>query len=335
VLAKNKYFLTYNQQMKRLRNDKNIVCEGTANKKILVRAGYFNLVNGYKSPFVQGKDTKGNHIYLPGTTIQQLLAVKTFDDKLRSYLLMYISQIEEEVRALTAYKFDEVNDKGNIAWYSTDAYSPNVSLQNKMSVISKAYKEISISELEYVKFYMKDHEQIPTWIMVKTINFATFIDLLNYSKETVKHSLCSLYGIYDRNGYPSVKLLIGSLHWIRKVRNACAHNERIYCISRMKELKKNSGRIVEQYIQSYGNRYTRDLEQKLFDLFVYFKYYLPSGEFKAFIKEIKNMLVELEGKIHQNAFDYVRGSMGIKSLNDLDLLVAMPKNDIEYHKFDK
>ena len=73
----------------------------------------------------------------------------------------------------------------------------------------------------------------------------------------------------------------------------------------------------------------------MFDLFVYFKYYLPGVEFKAFIKEIKSMLVELEGKIHQNAFDYVRGSMGIKSLKDLDLLVAMPKNDIEYHKFDK
>ena len=31
-----KFFLTYNQQMKKLRNDKQILCKGTAHKKILV-----------------------------------------------------------------------------------------------------------------------------------------------------------------------------------------------------------------------------------------------------------------------------------------------------------
>ena len=47
-----KYFLTYNQQMRKLRNDKKISCVGSADKKILVRAGYFNIVNGYKNPII-------------------------------------------------------------------------------------------------------------------------------------------------------------------------------------------------------------------------------------------------------------------------------------------
>ena len=38
-----KDFLTYNQQMRKLRNDKHINCQGSAHKKILIRSGYFNI----------------------------------------------------------------------------------------------------------------------------------------------------------------------------------------------------------------------------------------------------------------------------------------------------
>ena len=58
-MNEDKLFLTYNQQMKKLRNDKHIECKGSSHKKILIRAGYFNIVNGYKTPFVSGRDSNG------------------------------------------------------------------------------------------------------------------------------------------------------------------------------------------------------------------------------------------------------------------------------------
>lgn len=133
----------------------------------------------------------------------------------------------------------------------------------------------------------------------------------------------------DSNGLPNVKLLIGSLHWMRKVRNACAHNERVYCLSR------GSGRIAENYLSLLSRGYTRNQSQNLFDLFVYFKYYLPKSEYKQFIAELKAMLNSLSTKIHPHAFDYVRGRMGIRNMSDLDMLSSLPKNDIDYNKFDK
>lgn len=330
-----KLFLTYNQQMRKLRNDKGIICNGSSHKKILVRAGYFNIVNGYKTPFVSGQDSNGKHLYISGTSIEQLQAVKQFDEKLRSFLLRYITQVEEETRTLAGYKFDECNDNGNIPWYSTDAYSPNRSLQEKMSVISNAYSELSKSHVDYVSFYMDNHKQIPTWIMFKVVNFSTFIDLVRHSKTDVSHSLCRLYGIEDEQGHPNVKLLIGSLHWMRKIRNSCAHNERVYCLTRTNEKRGNTGRIIEKYFKMLNSGYTRNLEQKLFDLFVYFKYYLPQNEYKQFISELKTMLINLQSKIHPHAFEYVRGQMGIRALDDLDILLGFPKDDIDYNKFDK
>lgn len=333
--SSDKFFLTYNQQMRKLRNDKQILCNGSSHKKILIRSGYFNIVNGYKNPFVSGQDSSGNHFYISGTSIDQLHAVKCFDDKLRSFLLKYITQIEEEVRTLTGYKFDECNDNGKIPWYSTEAYSPNKSLQEKMNVISSAYNELSKSKLDYVNFYMNNHKQIPTWIMIKVVNFSTFINVVQYGKTDVSHSLCSLYELIDTNGHLNVKLLIGSLHWMRKIRNSCAHNERVYCLTRRQSKHGNSGRIIENYFQMLGHRYTRRHDQNLFDLFVYFKYYLPKKEYKQFISELKTLLNSLSSKIHPHAFAYVRGQMGIRDLSDLDLLLSFPKNDIEYNKFDK
>ena len=55
-MHKEKSFLTYNQQLRKLRNEKNIECEGTKDKTLLVRAGYFNIVNGYKDPFTYIQD---------------------------------------------------------------------------------------------------------------------------------------------------------------------------------------------------------------------------------------------------------------------------------------
>lgn len=52
------------------------------------------------------------------------------------------------------------------------------------------------------------------------------------------------------------------------------------------------------------------------------------------IIELKNMLIELQNTLQPNAFDNVRGQMGIKDLNVLDTLIALPKSKIEYHKFD-
>ena len=96
--------------------------------------------------------------------------------------------MEEETRTLVGYKFDECNDNGKIPWYDTNAYSPNKSLQEKMSVISKAYSELNRSLLDYVKFYMNHHKQIPTWIMIKVVKLSDLDVLLNIPKDDIDYN---------------------------------------------------------------------------------------------------------------------------------------------------
>ena len=63
------------------------------------------------------------------------------------------------------------------------------------------------------------------------------------------------------------------------------------------------------------------------------KYYLPSNEYNVFIDKLYNMLTDLQEKIHANAFDYVRGHMGIRNISDLVTLKYAEKEKIDYNKF--
>lgn len=334
-MTNDKVFLTYNQQMRKLRNDKHIDCSGSKSKNILIRSGYFNTVNGYKAPFICGIGSNGEHIYLPDTSLEHFYRLKVFDDELRLFLLKYITQVEEEVRTLTGYKFDQCNSNGKTPWYDTNAYSPKKRLQDRMCAISSAYSELSSSQLDYVRFYMNNHSSIPTWIMIKVINFSTFINILNNSNHTVTHSICKLYNMVDTNGKPNVKLLIGSLHWLRKIRNSCAHNERIFCVHQSHiPRRQNNGRIIETYISSLRPSYSRDSDKRIFDLLVYLKYYLPDKDYQKMMSIFQKMLLDLQKNIPQNAFDNIRGQMGIKNLADLELLKHLPKAPILYNSFD-
>lgn len=308
-----KKFLTLTEQIEYLNVEKKIACV-EEDKISLLRIGYFNLINGYKTPFTSSRDALGNHIYSKGTTINQIIELKRFDDNLRHLLLKTITRFEEEIRTITSYILEK-DKKNNVTWRSVRAYNPDKSSTEIQKLISKIQNEVKDREyLEYVSFYKQNHNRIPMWIVTKIVFLGTFINLIEYSNPSVKNTLCEIYNLKDSSGKNYDKLLFGSLHWIRIVRNACAHNERIYCL-------KGEGRINDNEILKFGNRYKKIRERRLFDLFIYFKYFLEPSEYRNFISEIKGMLVDLQNKVTPFAFDNIRAGMGIKSLSDLDILV--------------
>ena len=58
-----KPFKTYNEQMLYLREKKKISCEGSDDKQVLLRNGYFNLINGYKN-HLSTRQTKAEIIHI-------------------------------------------------------------------------------------------------------------------------------------------------------------------------------------------------------------------------------------------------------------------------------
>ena len=80
-------FLTYEQQLNKLVNDKNLIIN---NQKYAIdtlkEVGYFALVGGYKELYKNPTTKK----YKDGTTFEDIVALYKFDENLRELFLKYI-----------------------------------------------------------------------------------------------------------------------------------------------------------------------------------------------------------------------------------------------------
>jgi abortive infection bacteriophage resistance protein len=76
-MPEKKPFLTYEQQISKLRDEKGLVMPDKAHAtEILTQIGYFSLINGYKTPF---KDFASGQ-YKSGTTFEDIENLYYFDD---------------------------------------------------------------------------------------------------------------------------------------------------------------------------------------------------------------------------------------------------------------
>ena len=208
-----------------------------------------------------------------------------------------------------------------------EAYNTNTPLPNLMKEITSIFTQVHNSKNKYVVHSLKKYKNIPTWIMIKAISFSNLINIISYSKVEVKNSICKIYGLKSTKKEYDHKFLISSLHWFRIVRNSCAHNERIYNIS------SNNGRIHCSFFGNLSKSYTRNYyDQKLIDFIVYIKYYLDNDEYSNFINEMKKILFSLKSNVPPIVFDYIKKEMGIKNIEDLNVLDGI-KHDIDLSDF--
>ena len=86
------------------------------------------------------------------------------------------------------------------------------------------------------------------------------------------------------------------------------------------------------FLPTRKNYITKHYSQRLIDVILYLRYFLPDTEYIAFIEDVERLLITLREKINGNAFDKVRAEMGIRSLDDLEILKNSSK-DIKFNKF--
>ena len=309
-------FFTIDEQFDYLTKNKNIICNED-DKLRLIREGYFNVITGYKYPFILCKNPTGEIVYEEGTSLNHFLCLKDFDDSLRILLLEYLVKVEQEVRTLAAYKFDISNKNGQITWREIEAYDQRNKKDKQIThFISKCFNEIIRNENYDIQVYLKRHEDIPTWAFMSGLTFNTFIQCLDFAKPLVIDTLCGVYGLRDEKNHYNYDFLKAVLNLFRKVRNICAHNEKAYCF------KINGTRLDDKLFSIIDNsNYLIQKDQRLMDIFVHLKYFLDNSEYKRFIYNLKDLLLDLKKQISELAFANVLKEMGIYRIEDLDTLV--------------
>lgn len=96
-----KPFLTYPQQIQKLKDKNLTITDDAAATITLHHYGYFALISGYKDLF-KNPTTKD---YRDGTTLDDIVALYRFDEQLRELTLRYLLQVERHIRSAYSYAF--------------------------------------------------------------------------------------------------------------------------------------------------------------------------------------------------------------------------------------
>ena len=89
-----KIFLSYDQQIEKLKNEKNLQIDDEAYaKEILRQTSYYSLIEGYKDIFKNPTTKK----YKDGTRFEDIVELYYFDESLRQLLLRYLIKVENEI----------------------------------------------------------------------------------------------------------------------------------------------------------------------------------------------------------------------------------------------
>lgn len=116
-------FLTHQQLLDKLVEDKGLIISDLlfAEEK-LKEYGYFNMIGGYKIPFINPSTGK----YINDTTFDDILALYQFDIQLKKLFLSYLCQIERKIAVSIAYAFSERHGNSQLEYLNRDNYN-NVS----------------------------------------------------------------------------------------------------------------------------------------------------------------------------------------------------------------
>ncbi|MCD8119584.1 MAG: Abi family protein [Lachnospiraceae bacterium] len=167
-----KCFLTYEQQLDKLINEKGLlIADRKYAEDVLKRASYYSLISGYKDLF-KNPTTKS---YRDGTRFEDIVALYDFDRMLRELFLSYILRVENHIKSLLSYAFCEKYGDSQNAYLSKQNY--NYSGRRNKADIDKLVDHVLTryvthnTDYHYINHARSVHGNVPLWILKNALTF--------------------------------------------------------------------------------------------------------------------------------------------------------------------
>ena len=266
-------------------------------KQLIRNTNYYNLINGYKEPFLQPNISYEK--YFSGTTFEEIYALYEFDRKLRIITLEYILEIEKQVKSLIAYCFSKVHGHKNyLKLENFDTLGQNKYGQ-VCNLLSSLYKKISLNidkDLS-VSHYVSGKNYIPLWVLVNTLSMGDiskfYSNMVQRERNDVARRL--KWGIREHQ-------LASCLFFLSTIRNRCAHDERLYSYLSYVDLCNNK---YFHYFHKSSNT------NSYFAVMVAFKMLLSTQRYQTYHRQIESLFNELSNQLSTIPIKKIRGKMGL------------------------
>lgn len=276
-----KNFLTYEQQIIKLRDEKSLIISDIPFAiNTLEHIGYYSLVSGYKKLFKHKPSGK----YLYGVTFEEIAAFYYFDEKLRTLFLKYILHIERHLKSLISYYFCEKFGENQEEYLNSKNFNSSKKNQRAVNRLIYSLKQcVSLpTHYNYIDHYAKEYHNVPLWVAMNAITFGQLSAFYQYMPNEIQAKVSKHFPGY------SEKQLHQFITIIAKCRNVCAHGERLYdfCTSDMipdtllhRKLK----------VPSKKGRYMLG-KHDLFAIVLALRYLINNDEFKKFKSSLNQLI---------------------------------------------
>lgn len=276
-----KPFLTYKAQLDKLKNEKQLIISDHARAlQILKDIGYFSLIGGYKTPFINPM----TRIYQNNTTFEDIHALFQFDQSLRELIFKYLCQVEQKMRQLISYSFCNIHGEQQTEYLNPLNY--NNSPKNRTSITKLIdilkYQAVKNTEHPYILHQRAVYHNVPLWVLINTLTYGQishFYALLPYNLKSIVSK-----------EFPAVKEreLEKYLKIFTLFRNVCAHNERLYSF-RIQIDFPDTPLHAKLKIDRRGKQYLQG-KRDLFGVVIALRYLLPKESFIEFKHSLQKLI---------------------------------------------
>ncbi|MDO5714939.1 MAG: Abi family protein [Tissierellia bacterium] len=277
--------LTYEEQIKKLKDDHNLtITDDQFAKDVLKKVNYYRL-SGYG---IGLKKFNNKEHYKDYITIEHLFNLYCFDSQFKNNLIRTIEQIEIELRTQIAYHLsvkygpDVLMDKNNFV-YKTDKDSKSIYSIILDNLNKETYRQ---RNKPFVKHHIKKYDgQFPIWVSVELMSFGNLSSLFSILQDEDQKEISKYY-----NTDP--KYLKNWILCLVEVRNICAHYTRLYNMP----LKVNP-RLYKE------NEKYKQKQNKIFPVLLIIKRMLQSNsQWDSLLKDLKLTFTKYQGSFR---FDFM------------------------------
>lgn len=236
-----KPFKTIDEQINILKSERNLTINNVeAAKDALQRYGYYEIINGYKTPFLNdpNDDDKG---YKESASFEHIFDLYKLDRDIRKDLLQSLEYFEQTFKQSLAYSVAKIISDDQSRYTARSHYNTGKTYHRRHRVYNdrdrllKRFNKLINSDKQPFKHYRQDHHNIPPWIMIKGLTFGEVIYWYRLSKPEIRFNVISkLLGIDPTllrasNSNLKISQMIGDLLGLYlSYRNLTAHGGRVY-----------------------------------------------------------------------------------------------------------
>ena len=211
-----------------------------AAKDILQRYGYYEIINGYKTHFLNDPNDHDKG-YKEDASFEHIYDLYKLDRDIRRDLLESLEYFEQTFKQALAYSVAKIISDEQARYTAKSHYNTGKThhrgrhIYNDRDRLLKKFNKLINSDKQPFEHYRQDHHNIPPWIMIKGMSFGEVIYWYRLSKPEIRFNvIAELLGIDTTllrvsNSDLKISQMIGDLLGLYlSYRNLTAHGGRVY-----------------------------------------------------------------------------------------------------------